>query len=162
MPTKEYTNSLLDFCSCYNIDYDPNDLKTNKKILKTLGKNNLAPISNNPAANSYFDALTSALTLYVQKKVEVGDLRAYDIFSGDSRKSVYLSDFIIAFELMMQDKFKSDFSDGKERLLRSFCDIEPSILIAVIPLSQNIFAVCSLCLTEVQYAIACLFSPNCL
>ena len=114
MPTKEYTNSLLDFCSCYNIDYDPNDLKTNKKILKTLGKNNLAPISNNPAANSYFDALTSALTLYVQKRIEVGDLRAYDIFSDDSRKSVYLSDFIIAFELMMQDKFKSDFSDGKE------------------------------------------------
>ena len=114
MPTKEYTDSLLNFCSCYNINYDPNDLKTNKKILKTLGKNNLAPISNNPAANSYFDALTSALTLYVQKKVEVGDLRAYDIFSGDSRKSVYLSDFIIAFELMMQDKFKSDFSDGKE------------------------------------------------
>lgn len=114
MPTKEYTNSLLDFCSCYNIDYDPNDLKTNKKILKTLGKNNLAPISNNPAANSYFDALTSALTLYVQKRIEVGDLRAYDVFSDDSRKSVYLSDFIIAFELMMQDKFKSDFSDGKE------------------------------------------------
>lgn len=114
MPTKEYTDSLLDFCSCYNIDYDPNDLKTNKKILKTLGKNNLAPISNNPAANSYFDALTSALTLHVQKRMEVGNLHAYDIFSGDSHKSVYLSDFIIAFELMMQDKFKSDFSDGKE------------------------------------------------
>lgn len=114
MPTKEYTDSLLDFCSCYNIDYDPNDLKTNKKILKTLGKNNLAPISNNPAANSYFDALSTALTLYVQKKVEVGNLDAYDIFSNDSHKSVSLSEFIIAFELMMQDKFKSDFSDGKE------------------------------------------------
>lgn len=114
MPTREYTDSLLDFCSCYNIDYDPNDLKTNKKILKTLGKNNLAPISNNPAANSYFDALSTALTLYVQKKVEVGNLDAYDIFSNDSHKSVSLSEFIIAFELMMQEKFKSDFSDGKE------------------------------------------------
>ena len=114
MPTKEYTDSLLDFCSCYHIDYDPDDLKTNKKILKTLGKNNLAPISNNPAANSYFDALSTALTLYVQKKVEVGNPDAYDIFSNDSHKSVCLSEFIIAFELMMQDKFKSDFSDGKE------------------------------------------------
>ena len=114
MPTKEYTDSLLNFCSYYNINYDPNDLKTNKKILKTLGKNNLAPISNNPAANSYFDALSTALTLYVQKRIEVGNLHAYDIFSGDNHKSIYLSDFIIAFELMMQDKFKSDFSDGKE------------------------------------------------
>lgn len=114
MPTKEYTDSLSNFCGYYNIDYDPNDLKTNKKILKTLGKNNLAPISNNPAANSYFDALSTALTLYVQKRMEVGNLHAYDIFSGDNHKSIYLSDFIIAFELMMQDKFKSDFSDGKE------------------------------------------------
>ena len=114
MPTQEYTDSLLNFCSHYNINYDPNDLKTNKKILKTLGKNNLAPISNNPAANSYFDALSTALTLYVQKKVEVGNPHAYDIFSNDSHKSISLSEFIIAFELMMQDKFKSDFSDGKE------------------------------------------------
>ncbi len=114
MPTKEYTDSLSNFCGYYNIDYNPNDLKTNRKILKTLGKNNLAPISNNPAANSYFDALSTALTLYVQKRIEVGNLHAYDIFSGDNHKSIYLSDFIIAFELMMQDKFKSDFSDGKE------------------------------------------------
>ena len=114
MPTQEYRTSLLDFCAYYSIEYDPNDLKTNKKTLKTLGKNNLAPISNNPAANSYFDALSTALTLYVQKRMEVGNLHAYDIFSGDNHKSIYLSEFIIAFELMMQDKFKSDFSDGKE------------------------------------------------
>ena len=114
MPTKEYTDSLLDFCAYYSIDYDPNDLKTNKKTLKTLGKNNLAPISNNPAANGYFDALSAALTLYVQNKVEVGKTHAYDTFYNDNHKNIYLSDFIIAFELMMQDKFKSDFSDGKE------------------------------------------------
>lgn len=114
MPTQEYRTSLLDFCAYYSIEYDPNDLKTNKKTLKTLGKNNLAPISNNPAANSYFDALSAALTLYVQKKVEVGKTHAYDTFYNDNHKNIYLSEFIIAFELMMQDKFKSDFSDGKE------------------------------------------------
>ena len=114
MPTQEYRTSLLDFCAYYSIEYDPNDLKTNKKILKTLGKNNLAPISNNPAANGYFDALSAALTLYVQKKVEVGKTHAYDTFYNDNHKNIYLSEFIIAFELMMQDKFKSDFSDGKE------------------------------------------------
>lgn len=114
MPTQEYRTSLLDFCAYYSIEYDPNDLKTNKKTLKTLGKNNLAPISNNPAANGYFDALSAALTLYVQNKVEVGKTHAYDTFYNDNHKNIYLSEFIIAFELMMQDKFKSDFSDGKE------------------------------------------------
>ena len=116
MPTKAYSDSLRDFCAYYEIDFAPEDLKANKKILKTLGKENLAPISNNEAANRYFDALTAALTLYTQKKIGVGSVSAYQTFGEERHLNISIHDFIREFELTMQDKFASDREEGKDTL----------------------------------------------
>jgi hypothetical protein len=116
MATKEYSDSLRDFCAYYEIDFDPEDLKANKKTLKTLGKENLAPISNNEAANRYFDALTAALTLYTQKSIGVGRVSAYQTFGDERHLNISIHDFIREFELTMQDKFASDLEEGKDTL----------------------------------------------